>query len=617
MAQGDYLFGSARYNAASTIYYDATDDKGGRVLIEVSKTSYPTLEDLVGLKNDFEIAGKFALDGILGNRELIRYQSGIAIVKDYFEGQTLARLIESGLVGVEQFLGIAIKIAGTIHELHVRHIVHRDINAYNIFVSKGNNVKLSNFNIATEFVMSHHEVNLGDASGSSLAYISPEQTGRMNRSVDYRTDIYSLGITLYQLLCHRLPFEYADVMELVHAHIARTPVAPCKIVPGIPTALSDIIMKMLAKNPEDRYQSASGIMFDLEECLKQWKETGTIGLVDVACRDYSPVLSISEKLYGREGETVKLLAAFERCRNMPVEMVLVAGYSGIGKTRLINEVHKPIAVRNGYFCSGKFDQFNRDIPYSAIAQAFGSFVKQCLGERDEAINRWKELILQAVQGNGQVLTDIIPELELLIGRQPQLLKLGAVETKTRFFSVFNSFLRTLGSERHPLVLFIDDLQWADSGSFDLIHDIICDAGAMSVLLIGAYRDNEVSPSHPLMTTLERINETSPNMVHTIYLKELEGEEVNQLMADTLRLPVEATAGLSLLVHRKTSGNPFFIRQFIEKTEINEQLIFFDKSFVWKWDEDGIMKCERHLTMWVKTRVYPSCEKIRLCRHRNF
>jgi len=590
MAQGNYKFRKANYNTLTTMYYDAADDKGNQVLIEVSKNPYPTLEDLVGLKNDFEITSNLSMEGVLENRELIRYQSGIAIVKEYFDGATLTDFLAETKIPVEKFLRIALKITGIIQELHLRHIVHKDINADNIFISSdGASVKLSNFNIATQFVQGQHETRLGDSSKGSLTHISPEQTGRMNRSVDYRTDLYSLGVTFYQMLCNRLPFEYTDAMELVHAHIARHPADPCKVTPSVPKALSDIVMKLLAKNAEDRYQSAAGLKADLEECLKQFVLTGKVADMEIGTNDHSPVLCISEKLYGRKEEIDNLLDAFERCRNNAVELVLVGGYSGIGKTRLINEIHKPIAGRSGYFCSGKFDQFNRDTPYSAIGQALSSLIRQFLGESDERISNLKDAILRALQGNGEVLADIIPELEMLVGKQPPLIKLGPIETRIRFVEVFKNFLKTLGSHEHPLVIFIDDLQWSDSGSFELIYNILVGSGIKNVLLLGAYRDNEVNSSHPLMTTLDRINEAEPDKVHTIILKELDKEQVNRLLADTLRLNAEITAPLSELINTKTHGNPFFIRQFIQKLN-DEGLIFFDAAASrWEWDQEGVVK----------------------------
>src|ERR1035438_9299233 len=316
------------------------------------------------------------------------------------------------------------------------------------------------------------ELSNSETIKGSLFHISPEQTGRMNRSIDYRTDFYSLGVTFYQMLTGKLPFQYTDMMELVHAHIAKVPLEPHKVNNNVPKAISDIVMKLMAKNAEDRYQSAEGIRADLEECLMQWNTTGKIGEIKISSKDHSPVLSISEKLYGRANEIEKFIYAFDRIKDSGVEMVLVAGYSGIGKTRLVNEIHKPIAKQDGYFTSGKFDQYNRDIPYSGFVQAFGNLTRLLLTESQENIDKWKHDILEVLEGNGQVLIDIVPELEMLIGKQKPVLKLGLQETKIRFFHLFIKILNVLASKEHPLVIFVDDLQWADSGSLELINILL-------------------------------------------------------------------------------------------------------------------------------------------------
>jgi histidine kinase len=584
MSQGNYKFSKVSFDTDNSLYYDAADDNGAPVLIRVSKQPYPTLEEMVGLKNDFEITDTLKTDGILANKELIRHQSGIAIVKEYFDGLTLSTFIEAGQMSIERFLSIASAVTGIVQQLHEQKIIHRDINPSNILVSQdGTKAKLLNFNIATPFTNGQQEMKLSNAMNTSLTHISPEQTGRMNRSVDYRTDLYSLGITFYQMLCNKLPFEYKDIMELIHAHIARYPAEPHAVDERIPKVLSDMVMKLMAKNAEDRYQSAAGLKADLDECSRQWKEKKHIDGMKIAFKDNSPVLCISEKLYGRTEEMKTLIDAFERCRDNSVEMILVAGYSGIGKTRLINEIHKPIASRNGYFTSGKFDQYNRDTPYSALGQALSSLIQQFLGENNDNIRRWKEHILTALDGNGEVLANVIPDLEMLIGKQQPVIKLGPLETKVRFLTTFEHFLKALGSGDHPLVIFIDDLQWADSGSFELLHHIITGARINNVVLIGAYRDNEVNETHPLSTLLDRIKETASNKVSTIVLKELAKDQVNQLIADTLRQGTGDTAELTELVMNKTRGNPFFIRQFLQQLAIDNAITFSADTNNWTWD----------------------------------
>ncbi len=586
-----YQILKSQFQSSNTMYFEAlkegTDKK---FLIQIPDADFPTLDDLVSLKNDYEITNSNHMYGVLESYDMVKYQGGFAVVKEYFNGIPLIKHIEEKPVSIPSFLDLGIRMATILSAIHEKKIIHKNFNPFNILMgSESMKLKICNFEISTTLAKELSELSHSEAIRGSLAHISPEQTGRMNRSIDYRTDFYSLGVTFYQMLTGKLPFVYDDLMELVHAHIAKAPIAPDVLNPLIPKAISDIVMKLMAKNAEDRYQSAEGIKADLEECLLQWNTTGKIGIVKISSRDHSPVLSISEKLYGRGDEIVNLISSFDRIKDSGVEMVLVAGYSGIGKTRLINEIHKPIAKQDGYFTSGKFDQYNRDVPYSAFSQAFGSLVRLLLTENQENIGQWQQDILEALEGNGQVLIDIIPELELLIGKQPQVLKLGLSETKIRFFNLFQKLLRILATKEHPLVIFVDDLQWADSGSFELIHTLLTDASINNVLVLGAYRDNEVSPSHPLMMELERLAKEAPNKVNTITLKELDSEQVNQFIADSLRQNATNTKELTDLVMNKTHGNPFFIKQFVQ-TLAQHKLIYFDLlSLSWKWNADGIGK----------------------------
>lgn len=584
-----YLQNPPAIQTSKALYFDAEDEFGSRIFIQSSKSSTPTLDELLAIKNDFEISSTLKCDGILKSRKLVRRPNGFVITKDHFSGITLSQFLGEHRLTILQFLNMAVRLAQIVGQLHSNKIIHKDINPENILVSHdGRNFIICNTGIASQLAQEQQEVFHSTPLFASLAYISPEQTGRMNRRTDYRTDLYSLGVTLYQAICGRLPFEHKEVIELVHSHIARYPVEPHKIDSAIPSAISQIIMKLMAKNAEDRYQSAAGLQFDLEEAHRQYVDKGTIDQLSIASRDISPFLSISEKLYGRKEEISRLFDAFGRSKDQAAELVMVAGYSGIGKTMLINEIDKPIAANNGYFSTGKFDQYNRDTPYTAFGQAFGSLIKQFLSESDEKISQWREAFLLALKGEGQVLIDVIPALELLIGRQPQVLKIGSNESNLRFTHLFQSFLSVLAEADQPFVIFIDDLQWSDSGSFDLLYNIISNKNLKNILLIGAYRDNEVSPSHPLMLVLEKIKKVAADRFHTITLQELKRNEVNQLLADSLRQHPENTLDLTELIMKKTGGNPFFIKQFIKKLE-QENLIYFESE--WKWDAEAISNME--------------------------
>lgn len=438
--------------------------------------------------------------------------------------------------------------------------------------------------------------------------MSPEQTGRMNRVMDYRTDFYSLGITFYEMLIHQLPFNASDVMELVHCHIAKQPISPHQLNPEIPEAVSDIVMKLLSKTAEERYQSALGIKADLQLCL-QLQKCSKVFNFPLGKHDFSDKFQISQKLYGREQEIEKLLAAIERVgaslysssmhskdiRELTYigksEMILVSGYSGIGKSALVQEIYKPITRQRGYFIAGKFDQFQRDIPYSSLIQAFSDLIQQLLTECEAQIVAWREKLLTALGVNGQVIIDVIPEVELIIGKQAAVMELGSTESQNRFNLVFQNFIRVFTKQEHPLVIFLDDLQWADSASLKLIQLLMTELDSQYLLLIGAYRDNEVGTAHPLMLTLDEIKKIG-SVVNYISLAPLNVNHVTQLIADTLSCEVERAKPLADLVFQKTNGNPFFINEFLKSLYFEHLLNFEFPNFcgtggTWQWNLEQI------------------------------
>ncbi|MEH2267069.1 MAG: AAA family ATPase, partial [Nostoc sp.] len=422
-------------------------------------------------------------------------------------------------------------------------------------------VKIIDFSIASLLPRETQTLINPNVLEGTLAYISPEQTGRMNRGIDYRTDFYSLGVTFYELLTGVLPFKSNEPMELVHCHIAKLPPLVHEINPQISSVVSEIVSKLMAKNAEDRYQSALGLKFDLENCLHQLQVDGMIKGFEIGQRDVCDRFTIPDKLYGRETETATLLQAFERVSLGATEMMLVAGFSGIGKTAVVNEVHKPIVRQCGYFIKGKYDQFNRNIPLSAFVQAFRDLMGQLLSESDTQLLQWKEKILSALGENGQVLIDVIPELEQIIGKQPAATELGGSAALNRFNLLFGKFIALFATQQHPLVMFLDDLQWADSASLSLMQ-VLMSQSEMCYLLIGAYRDNEVFPAHPLMLTLEEMKKDSAT-ISTLTLAALSQSHINLLVADTLSCSTITAQPLSELVYQKTKGNPFFATQFLK------------------------------------------------------
>jgi len=576
------------------------------VVLKLLLSEYPTFKELVQFRNQYTIGKNLDLSGIVKPLALENYRNGYALVMEDFGGLSLKQEMENtGGMGrsansLERLLNIAIQIVQTLEGLNRNRIIHKDIKPDNILIHpEKSQVKLIDFSIASLLPRENQEIQNPNVLEGTLAYMSPEQTGRMNRGIDYRTDFYSLGVTFYELLTGQLPFQSSDPMELIHCHIARMPTPPIELVPAIPMMVNDIVMKLMAKTAEERYQSAFGLRADLENCLQQYLEKDSISQFTLGERDICDRFVIPEKLYGREAEVATLLAAFDRVsgrgageigettqskiqpRQPPltkamqggVELMLVAGFSGIGKTAVVNEVHKPIVRQRGYFIKGKFDQFKRNIPLSAWVQAFQNLMRQLLTESTTEVQKWKALILDALGENGQVIIDVIPELELLIGEQPEVPVLEGSAAQNRFNLLFGKFIRVFATKEHPLVIFLDDLQWADSASLKLMELLMSEADTRYLLLIGAYRDNEVSGAHPLMLTLDEIRKAKAT-VNQITLAPLDQPSLNRLIADTLSCPPELAVPLTELVLTKTKGNPFFTNQFLKSLH-EDGLISFE------------------------------------------
>jgi len=583
------------YSGTRTLVYRAfrTNDKQ-LVAIKVLRTKHPSFSELVQFRNQYTIAKNLNLPGIIETYSLEAYQNSYALVMEDFGGIPLNKWMEQGETAptLNEFLQVAIDLSDTLDILYRHRIIHKDIKPANILINPHTkHVKLIDFSIASLLPRETQTLMNPKVLEGTLGYLSPEQTGRMNRGIDYRTDFYSLGVTFYALLAGQLPFQSNDAMELVHCHIAKQPLSLHEINPEIPPVLSEIVSKLMAKNAEDRYQSALGLKFDLEFCLKQLEENGRIKSFTIAQRDVGDRFLIPEKLYGRETEVAELLAAFDRVAGFSqpasekgggCELMLVAGFSGIGKTAIVNEVHKPIARQRGYFIKGKFDQFNRNIPFSAFVQAFRDLMGQLLSASDQELKNWQTQILQAVGDNGQVIIEVIPELERIIGPQPPALELSGTAAQNRFDLLFQNFIHVFTKPEHPLVMFLDDLQWADSASLRLMQLLVAESATGYLLVIGAYRDNEVFAAHPLMLTLDAMAKAGAT-VNTITLEPLSSESLNHLVADTLNCDPSWARPLADLVAQKTQGNPFFATQFLKALH-QDGLIEFDRvAGYWQCD----------------------------------
>jgi len=571
------------YFGSRTIVYRGIQNTQQRpVVIKVLRKEYPNFSELVQFRNQYTITKNLPIPGIIQSLSLEPLANGYMLVMEDWGGISLGGYLEQQkkLPWLEVF-GIALQLTDILHELAHHRVVHKDIKPANILINpESKQIKLIDFSIATLLPKEIQESQSTSTLEGTLAYLAPEQTGRMNRAIDYRTDFYALGVTLYQLLTGTLPFNSPDPLELVHCHIAKIAVSVNNINSNVPYMASAIVSKLMAKNAEDLYQSAMGLKYDLEYCLTQWKETGEIQEFKLGERDLSDRFLIPEKLYGREKEVQTLLQAFDRVADGASELMLVAGFSGIGKTAVVNEVHKPITRQHGYFIRGKYDQFNRNIPLSAFVQALRDLMGQLLTESDTELESWKNRILAAVQSNGQVLIEVIPELEQIIGKQPEVPELSGSAAQNRFNLLFPKFIEVFSTREHPLVIFLDDLQWADSASLQLIKLLMNDNGYL--LMLGAYRDNEVSPVHPFMLTVEELKKTGTT-VNTITLSSLEFTDVNHLIADTLSCSRELAKPLTQLVIQKTKGNPFFLTQFLKALHEDRLIAFNYEQRYWECD----------------------------------
>jgi predicted ATPase/class 3 adenylate cyclase len=560
--------------ANSLIYRLPPGESTSPAVLKILKADYPPPERIAQFNNEFELTKDLDAAGVRKALKRDKVDGRHGLVLEYVEAQTLREAFADGALSLATFLDVAIKIAEALQQIHDARIVHKDVNPGNILVNLATGaVKIIDFGISSRVELHTHHLGNPARLEGTLAYISPEQTGRMNRVVDYRTDFYSLGVTFHEMLTGELPFPSTDPMELVHSHIARSPERVHKVRPDLPEVLASIVGRLMAKDADDRYQSAFGLKADLEECRRQWEQGQKIVPFALGESDVASRFQIPQRLYGRQEETAELLEAFARVARGGMEMVLVRGYSGVGKSALVSEIHKPVTLKRGHFVDGKYDQYKRNIPYSAIGQALGDFCGYLLAESEDVLSGWQKRIRHAVGENGQLLVDVAPALELIIGEQPPATKLPPPETLNRFFLVFQRFVAAISREEHPLVLFLDDLQWADSASLNLIKALLTDEENRHLLLVGAYRDNEVEPGHPLTVMLDEAGQEGA-AVSFIDLQPLSLEDLSELLRDATH--DDDVGGLAELVEAKTGGNAFFAHQFLKALH-EQQLIAFDPA----------------------------------------
>lgn len=546
----------------------------------------PRAEVTDRLVNEYALAQVLDCPAALRPLELLHDRGQTTLMLEGWDGEPLES-IPLPLNPVE-FLRIAVNIAAAVSKIHARGVVHRDINPTHILVNRASGaIRLTGFGIASLLQREKQFPEPPQYIAGTLAYMAPEQTGRMNRSIDLRSDLYSLGVVFYRMLTGQLPFSATDPMELVHCHIARQALPPGRLVPTLAPSISAIVMRLLAKTAEDRYQTAGGVVHDLRRCLADWDAHGHI--VDFALGQYdtSDRLLIPEKLYGRSVELDLLFTAFDRiAKGGRAELILVSGFSGIGKSAVVNELHKALIPNNGLFLAGKFDQFQRDIPYATLAKAFQTGVRLLLGKSEPELAIWRDALREALGPGGLLIVDLVPELAMVIGDQPPVPVLPPQDAQRRFHLVFRRFISVFARKEHPLALFLDDLQWLDVATLDFLEDLLTEGDLHHLLVIGAYRDNELGSGHPLIGKLGAFR-ASGAPVQEIVLAPLANAHIEQLVTDALQCPLTKGVPLARMLHQKTGGNPFFTLQFIASLA-DEGLLSFDHTAGrWLWDLNRI------------------------------
>ncbi len=562
------------------------------ILLKLLHSEYPSLYDVARLKKEYELNQKINSDNVLKIYSIETYEKTPVLISENFGGEFLQKILNTTIkFNLKVFLDIAIKLSQSLIDIHNSNIIHKSIkpNTVIIDIEKGL-VKLTGFGNASFFSKENGTIDAITNLDDNLDYISPEQTGRMNRSLDYRTDFYSLGILFYKMLTGSLPFKASDKLGIIHCHLAVKPTPLNEIDLEIPKVISDIVEKLIEKMPENRYQKASDLKRDLQKCMDVLIENGSISNFKIGQREISDAFKLPDKLYGREQEIKTLKSVFKRIKNNSKEAIMVAGYPGVGKSQLVSKVQESIKKQSGYFISGKFDQFEHDIPYSALINSFKDLIQQILNESQEQVEVWKRKLLNALGPNGQLIVNFIPEIEKIIGKQQEIIEAATDETKNRFFKAFKDFVRTFCEGNYPLIIFLDDLQWADLSSLKLIEILLGDTEIKNMLFIGAYRYNEINETHPLRIILNNIQKENI-IVNTIFLKPLKLNHIKQLISETFHCDLNESNSLAQLCLQKTEGNPFFLSQFLYSL-YKDQLIWFNREeWKWQWDLENIQNAQ--------------------------
>jgi predicted ATPase/GAF domain-containing protein len=581
-----YTFSKTLYKTSSTwILRGVRDADALPVIAKFLCAEFPDRAEINTLKDEFELMEFLKLPGVCRSYCLEPHRHGLVLLMEDFKAVSLSDYLTEYSTAIGEVIEIGIAIVDILTGIHKKGIIHKALQPENILINpKTKEIKLTDFGSAHYGLRERQEAFYPETYAGCV-YISPEQTGRVNRLLDFRTDFYSLGIIFYKMLTSRLPFDFHDQMELIHAHIAKLPTPLSEKKDNIPKVISDIVLKLLAKNPEDRYQSAEGLKTDLLKCRYLLKlNKGHIEYFEIAEFDQPERFMLPEKIYGRKEEIEFLFRQLNETVEGGNRLVLVSGIPGIGKTRLINEIQKPLVTSNGFLISGKFDQFSRTTPYSAVVQAFQGLIKQFLVESDQQLALRRTQFFDALGVNCRVIIDVIPELEFIVGKQPEVCELSPAESQNRFNLAFKNFISVLARKEHPLLLFLDDLQWADMASLALIKLLVTDPSITHLLILGACRSNEVDSLHPLTLIIDEIV-LKGSFFTRLEVKPLKQKNINQMLRD-LTGEFEKVDELGQLILQKTAGNPFFIDQFIRHLN-DKDLLWVDPDIGWCWDIAGI------------------------------
>ena len=583
-ARGSYRILALMVECAdATLYRACSLRHGGSVLLKLPDTVLA--EQSARFRTEFDLLQLLDVPGIARPVELIDDRRDPLMILQDAPGESLDTILNRQRFDWPAVLPLACQLARILAGLHAAHLTHQDMRPANFLLSAAQALCLIDLSRAAWQAPGSGVAT--DLAVTDWAYVSPEQTGRMNRAVDYRSDFYSVGVMLYRILTAQLPFYGNDALEWAHAHMARAPRPPAEWCPDIPVALSAIVMKLLEKMPEDRYQSAHGLLYDLETCLAQWETRGAVATFVLGTQDCSERLRIAPDLVGREAEMARMQASLDGMQAQGrAALLLVSGAAGIGKSALVHALRQRVTQRRAYFISGKFDQYQRETPYDTITQALRELVRQILAESEDAIAAWRGQIVQALGANGQLIVEVLPQVALVIGFQAPVPALPPAEAQNRFRRVFEQFIGVFAQQAHPLILFLDDLQWADAASLRLVGELVMSREPRYLLLIGAFRDNELGPTHPLTRTLEQVRREGAAITH-IALAPLSQAALGTILEAALQCAPGGAAPVAQLIYQKTAGNPFFVIQFILALAEENMITFDADARAWRWDLAGI------------------------------